>query len=115
MNAVELARQAAAGLHVEAVEAGADPQAPLALVSHVAAGLGIALEDVSPDAPQLQGAQAVYDPSTRTIFYPAGADPFWAAFLIGHELGHVSLGDADAPDQASDVEPARAAEAAPTG
>jgi superfamily I DNA/RNA helicase len=115
MNAVELGRQAAARLHAEAVAAGADPQAPLALVSRVAASLGIALEDVAPNAPQLQGAQAVYDPNTRTIFYPAGADPFWAAFLIGHELGHVNLGDADAPDQATAVEPARAAEAAPIG
>ena len=115
MNAVELGRQTAARLHAQAVAAGADPTSPLALVTAVAAHLGVALEDVAPNAPQLQGAQAVYDPASRAIFYPMDADPFWAAFLIGHELGHVSLGDEHAPDRTLEAEPARSAEAAPLG
>ncbi len=115
MSAVELGRQKAAQLHAAAVVAGADPFSPLALVLAVGQSLGVCAEDVTPDAPQLKGAQALYDPGSRTIFYPAGTDPFWAAFLIAHELGHVSLGDDQIEDLASDLDPARAAEAAPIG
>ena len=43
MNAVELGRQTAARLHAQAVAAGADPTSPLALVTAVAAHLGVAL------------------------------------------------------------------------
>lgn len=115
MSAVELGRQTAARLHGDAVAGGADPFAPLALVKAVAEALEVSAEDVAHDAPQLKGAQALYDPGSRTIFYPIGSDPFWAAFLIAHELGHVSLGDDQIEDRATDVDPARAAEAAPIG
>lgn len=115
MSAVELGRQTASRLHSEAVSAGAVAFNPMELVAKVAGALEVCLEDLDPSAPQLQSAQALYDPGARTIFYPSGADPFWAAFLIGHELGHVCLGDDEAEDAAQDVDPARSAEAAPVG
>jgi superfamily I DNA/RNA helicase len=115
MSAVERGRQRAAELHQQALAAGADPFDALALVLRVAKDLGVAAEDVAPGASQLQGAQALYDPGLATIFYPKSQDRFWTAFLIAHELGHVCLGDAKEADLAIDVDPARAAEAAPIG
>lgn len=115
MSAVELGRQTASRLHREAVGAGAIAFNPLEVVAKVAVALEVYLEDLEADAPQLQSAQALYDPGSRTIFYPRGAEPFWAAFLIGHELGHVCLGDDQVEDLAQDVDPARSGEAAPVG
>ncbi len=115
MSAVELGRQRAAELHERALAAGLDPFDPLILALHVAKDLGVGTEDVSPDAPVLQGGQAAFDPAAGTIFYPKTEDRFWAAFLIGHELGHVTLGDAKELDVARDADPTRSAEAAPVG
>jgi Zn-dependent peptidase ImmA (M78 family) len=115
MSAVERGRQKAAELHQLAVGSGADPFDPLGLVLQVAKDLGVTVEDVAPEASQLRGAQALFDPGLGTIFYPRTPDRFLAAFLIAHELGHVCLGDASEVDLAVDVDPARAAEAAPIG
>ena len=86
MDAVELARQSAAEWHTRAVAAGADPWAPLSLVSAVARLLGLQIEAVQPGSAVLNGARAVFDPLNRAILHEHTGDDFHHALLIGHEL-----------------------------
>ncbi|WJY19675.1 UvrD-helicase domain-containing protein [Alteriqipengyuania flavescens] len=115
MDAVELARQRAAALHDAAVAGGADPWNPIDIVTAVAADRGLDVEPVDAGSPILAGGRAHFDPSDRAIRHEDTGDAFARAFLIGHELGHATLGDDRAEHTALEVDPARAAEAAPVG
>lgn len=115
MDAVELARQRAAALHDAAVAAGADPWSPVAIVTAVAAGRGLDVEPVEAGSPILAGGRAQFDPSDRAIRHEEAGEDFARAFLIGHELGHATLGDDRTEHIAREVDPARPAEAAPVG
>jgi superfamily I DNA/RNA helicase len=115
MSAVERGRQKAAELHTQALAAGVDPFDSLALVLWVASKIPVQTEDLAPGAAAFQGGQALYDPTHKTIFYPNIQDRFFAAFLVAHEIGHVCLGDASQMDKVVEVDPERAAEAAPVG
>jgi len=115
MDAVELARQTAAELHAKAVAAGADPWKPYTFVIAVALSLGLEIDPVQPGSAVLNGARAIFDPASRSIIHEFTGDDFHHALLIGHELGHATLGDDRIPDQVLAVDPARSAEAAPVG
>lgn len=115
MDAVELARQRAAALHDAAVAGGADPWDPIDIVTSVAADRGLDVEPVKAGSPILAGGRAQFDPSDRAIRHEDAGDAFTRAFLIGHELGHATLGDDRTEHIALEVEPARPAEAAPVG
>lgn len=115
MDAVEVARQSAAGLHAEAVSAGADPWLPYDLVSAVGASVGLEIEAVRPGAAVLYGGRAVLDPLNQTIIHEHTGDGFHHAMLVGHEIGHATLGDGLKGTVVFDVDPARSAEAAPVG
>ena len=115
MDAVELARQRAAALHDAAVAGGADPWDPIDIVTSVAADRGLDIELVEAGSPILAGGRAQFDPSDRAIRHEDAGDAFARAFLIGHELGHATLGDDRTEHIALEVDPARPAEAAPVG
>lgn len=115
MDAVELARQRAAALHDEVVSKGADPWDPEALVRAVASSLELDIEPVEPDSAILNGGRAQFDPINRAIRHEDSGTTFFKAFLVGHELGHATLGDDRIEHVAHDVNPMRPAEAAPVG
>lgn len=115
MDAVELARQSAAALHGKALAAGADPWCPTSLTAAAAGLLGLDVEAVEPGAAVLNGGRAVFDPVNRAILHEHTGDDFHHALLIGHELGHATLGDDHVADVVFEVDPARPAEAAPVG
>ncbi|SEI11074.1 UvrD-helicase domain-containing protein [Paracoccus alkenifer] len=115
MDAVELARQRAAALHDEVVSMGADPWDPEALVRAVASSLELDIEPVEPDSAILNGGRAQFDPINRAIRHEDSGTTFFKAFLVGHELGHATLGDDRVEHVAHDVNPMRPAEAAPVG
>lgn len=115
MDAVELARQRAAALHDEVVSKGADPWDPEALVRAVASSLELDIEPVEPDSAILNGGRAQFDPINRAIRHEDSGTTFFKAFLVGHELGHATLGDDRVEHVAHDVNPMRPAEVAPVG
>ena len=115
MDAVELARQAAETFHLAAVAKGQDPWAPYDLARAVAGACGLEIEQVKTGSPLLQGGRARFEPDGRVISHEDAGTPFEQAFLIGHELGHATLGDDQVADVAGAVDLARPAEAAPIG
>lgn len=115
MDAVELARQQAAALHARAVSEGADPWSPMAIVDAVASMRGLDNEAVEPGSEILAGGRAQFDPKSRAVRYEDAGSDFDKAFLIGHELGHATLGDDRIEHVAHDVDPTRSSEAAPVG
>ncbi len=115
MDAIEVARQHAASLHAAAVAKGIDPWQPYDIACSVARGLKLDVEPVKPGSVGLKGGRAVFDPKARAIQHEATGDRFHDAFLVGHELGHASLGDDQVEDIVDAVDPARPAEAAPVG
>lgn len=115
MDAIELARQQAAALHAQAVSNGADPWSPHAIVNAVASMRSLDIEPVEPGSQVLAGGRAQFDPKNRAIRHEDAGSDFDKAFLIGHELGHATLGDDRIEHVAHDVDPARSSEAAPVG
>ncbi len=116
MDALELGRQAAAAIHAKLVAQGCDPWNPMALVMGAASQRDI--HEITPlrlGSPLLGTARASYDPQSNSIQHEDTGDAFLNAFLIGHELGHATLGDDRLPDQAFSPDPAQSAEAAPVG
>lgn len=115
MDAVELARKQAAALHARAVSEGADPWSPIAIVNAVASMRCLDNEAVEPGSEILAGGRAQFDPKGRAIRYEDAGSDFDKAFLIGHELGHATLGDDRIEHVAKDLDPTRSSEAAPVG
>ena len=115
MDAIELGRQTAAGLHAELVAAGHDGWNPMAIVRALAERRGIDISRVEPGSGLLGKARAAYEPAENSIVHEETGSDFLDAFLIGHELGHATLGDDRLPDRVESVDPARGAEAAPVG
>ncbi|MFK4488897.1 UvrD-helicase domain-containing protein [Bradyrhizobium sp. USDA 336] len=115
MDGVELARQAAANLHFQAVASGLDPWKPYEFAVAEAKRRGIDVETATPGAAVLDGGRATYVPADRLIIHEMAGSAFEQAFLVAHEIGHVELGDDNSVEAAQDIDPARAAERAPTG
>src|SRR5258708_3449894 len=93
MDAVELARRAAADLHDRAVANGQDPWKPLAFAIAEANRRDLDVEATSPGAALLDGGRAALIAADRLILYEDKGTEFEQAFLIAHEIGHVQLGD----------------------
>jgi superfamily I DNA/RNA helicase len=115
MDAVELARRAAAALHAEAVATGHNPKDPLKFVTAVAGIRGYFVEDATPGAASLKGGLATINAADRLIVHQRAGSKFDQAFLVGHEIGHLELGDLDEDTTVVEVDHARPSEASPMG
>ena len=115
MDAIELARKAAVALHAEAVAQGHDPRDPLAFVTAVASLRGYSVEDAAPGAASLKGGRATITAAEQLILHERAGTRFEQAFLVGHEIGHLELGDVDDEPTVVEVDPTRLSEAAPMG
>jgi superfamily I DNA/RNA helicase len=115
MDAVELARRAAADLHERAVAAGNDPWTPFAFAMAEARRRDLDVEAASPGAAMLDGGRAVFIAADRLILYENAGTDFDKAFLIAHEIGHVQLGDDPDELPARSIDHARSAEPSPVG
>ena len=115
MDAVELARRAAAALHQAAVERGLDPWRPYAFAVAEAARRGLDVEPTAAGAVLLNGGRATLLPDEGLILHEDIGSDFEKAFLVAHEIGHIELGDDGDIKSIHDIDPARPAEAAPIG
>ncbi|MHA6821388.1 UvrD-helicase domain-containing protein [Ralstonia pseudosolanacearum] len=115
MDAIELARQIAASLHVQAVGRGIDPWDPYAFVVAEAKRRDLDVEKVACGAAILDGGRAKLVAGDSLIVHENTGSAFEQAFLVAHEIGHAELGDGDDQGPAVNVDPARSAEAAPIG
>lgn len=115
MDGVEIGRRRAAALFQKAESAGVDPWQPYLVAIFAAKAEGVTVEKVAKGHPSLAGARATYDPDFRFILHEDTGSPFSDAFLIGHELGHVLLGDDKVADSALTVDEERSTDAAPVG
>jgi superfamily I DNA/RNA helicase/Zn-dependent peptidase ImmA (M78 family) len=115
MDAIELARQAAARLHAQALANGHDPWKPYAFATAEAQRRGLDVEVAAEGAAVLDGGRAVFVARDSLILHENAGTPFERAFLVAHEIGHVELGDDGDPVPARDIDPARPAETSPVG
>lgn len=115
MDAIELARQAAARLHAQAVANGHDPWQPYAFARAEAERRGLDVEVTTPGATVLDGGRAVLVARDDLILHEDAGTPFERAFLVAHEIGHAELGDDSDPTPARDIDLARPAESSPVG
>jgi hypothetical protein len=115
MDAVEIARQAAARLHTDAVARGLNPWKPYEFVVEEARHHSYTVEDMLPGAAMLDGGRAKWLPSEELILHEKKGTLFEQALLVAHEIGHAKLGDADDTTPAKDLDFARSAERSPVG
>jgi len=98
MDAAEIARQAAARLHSQAVAAGHNPGLPLAFAMAEADRRNLEVYFVAPEHPGLKGGEASFDHQAAHILVVKDATEFQRALLIAHEIGHVVLEGGDRDD-----------------
>ena len=115
MDAVELARQAAADLHAHAVAEGSDPSQPYEFSVAEARRRDIDVERIAAGAPMLNNGRASFLAADRLILHENAGTPFEQAFLVAHEIGHVELGDDSDAEPPGEIDAARSAEPAPVG
>ncbi|HEI6966036.1 UvrD-helicase domain-containing protein [Yersinia enterocolitica] len=116
MQAVELAREAAAVLHDQAVASGHDPWQPYEFAVAEAERRGFDVESTKKGSPSLRGARARFFPTEKFILHEKCTTLFEQAFLVAHEIGHAELGDGiEEDDQGYTIDPTRTSEASPMG
>lgn len=116
MQAVELAREAAAVLHDQAVASGHDPWRPYEFAVAEADRRGFDVEGTKKGSPSLRGARARFFPMEKFILHEKCTTLFEQAFLVAHEIGHAELGDdIEEDDQGYTIDPTRTSEASPMG
>ncbi len=115
MDGIELARQRAATLHVQAVARGVDPWQLYAFAVAEATRRGVDVEPIATGAALLNGGRATFIPADGLILHENAGTPFEQAFLISHEIGHIDLGDDPDSAPAREIDPARSAEPSPVG
>ena len=116
MDAIELARQRAHKLHVEAVERGRDRWLPYEFAVDVAKSLDIHVEKCAPGAAVLDGCRATFDAEIPLIVHEDCGSSFDQAFLVAHEIGHAVLGDGEEDlSHPLHIDATRTSEAAPVG
>jgi len=115
VDAVELARQRATELHLDAVRQGRDPWSPYEFAIAEATARGFLVEKCLQGAEVLDGSRAIFDCESGLIVHEDTGSPFEQAFLVAHELGHAELGDDESGNSLFEIDPARAAEASQMG
>ena len=116
MQAVELARKAAAALHDQAVDSGQNPWTPYEFAVAEANRRGLDVESTRKGSPNLRGARARFIPEEIFILHEKCATRFEQAFLVAHEIGHAELGDdVEEDEQSYTIDPTRTSESSPLG
>lgn len=115
MDPFETVRSAAAALHRQAVEAGADPWFPLSLVQFAADPAGLEVQWVRPGDPTLMGGRAVLDPQAGMVLCENRGSDAQRAMLASHEIGHAVVHKPQEMIVDHDVDPSRLTEGAATG
>jgi superfamily I DNA/RNA helicase len=117
MDAVELARQAAAQLHDELVREGHNPSDPYAFAVAEASRRDIEVTALAPGATMLEGARARLGATGmgRFVVHENIGSSFEQAFLVAHELGHAHLGDDPLGEATPTIDPVRSSEPSPIG
>ncbi|MEO8455550.1 MAG: UvrD-helicase domain-containing protein [Sphingomicrobium sp.] len=114
-DAVELARRAAATLHAHLVAEGCDPWDAYALTKAAARRNHFDVEETTAGGANLNNSRATIIPGEQLILHEDIGSPFEKACLVGHEVGHLVLGDAAVPDEPCDFDVGRSSEAVPMG
>lgn len=114
MDTVELARQAAAELHAQAVARGCDPWKPYEFVLAEAKRRELDVETVAPGSSSLNGGRATFNSDAQLILHEDKGTLFDRAFLVAHEIGHAELGD-DPEEEPVQIDLARSSEPSPVG
>ena len=115
MDGVELARQAAAHLHGQAVARGLDPWRPYEFVLAEAERRGLDVEPTARGAAVLAGGQAVFISEDQLILHENVGSTFEQAYLVAHEIGHAELGDDPDIRPELTIDPERSADPSPVG
>lgn len=116
MQAVELARKAAASLHNQAVASGHNPWTPYEFAVAEANRRDLDVECTRKGSPNLRGARARFIPEEMFILHEKCATLFEQAFLVAHEIGHAELGDdVEEDEQNYTIDPTRTSETSPLG
>jgi len=115
MDSLEISRQRAERLHVEAVTAGKDPWKPYAFARAEATRRSLEVERVPKGDVRLFGGRAVYDPDALLILHENTGDDFTDAFLVAHEIGHVEFGGQCEPSATLSIDLLRSSEVVPIG
>jgi superfamily I DNA/RNA helicase/Zn-dependent peptidase ImmA (M78 family) len=115
MDATAAARREAECIHRAAVAAGNDPWNLLDFVKREAVRRELDVYALPPGDPQLKGGRAALDSQAGIILYEEAGSEFDRAFLIAHELGHVTLEGGTQDVVTEQVEPDRSVEDAPVG
>ena len=115
MDGIELARQAAARLHGQAVARGLDPWVPYEFVLAEAERRGFDVEPTARGAALLAGGRAVFIPEDGLILHENAGSKFDQAYLVAHEIGHAELGDDRDIEPQLEIDPERSAEPSPVG
>lgn len=115
MDAFEPVRNSAAGLHDEAVAAGADPQSPILLVEAAIRLLDLELFWLQPGDPALKGALALFDEQSGTVCCESGGHSSERALLVAHEIAHSRVHVGSSCCSAADIDPSLSSESTPIG
>lgn len=115
MDAFELIRREAEGLHASVVANGGDALDPYGLVIAAAAHLDIELYWLPIGDPALKGGRALFDDQSGSILCENVEDQVERAQLLAHEIGHAKLHAAGGACTSNDIDPSRTTEAAPVG
>ncbi|MGX7703880.1 UvrD-helicase domain-containing protein [Methylobacterium sp. Gmos1] len=115
MDAFETIRRQAASIHREAVEGGANPWQPLALVT-AAVGLRVPnLWWLAPGDPLLRCGRGLYDPELDAVICVDQGGDADRALLAAHELGHAVVHKPADVIVDHEIDPSRPVEAGASG
>lgn len=115
VNRIEVSRQAASTLHEHTEQRGCDPSEPYTFACSAASKMEIAVERVPRGDVRLRGGRAIYDPDALLILHEHAEDEFIEAFLVAHEIGHVSSGGETKPLCVDDIDLTRSGESSGVG
>lgn len=115
MDSFEKSRRTAAQLHGELVDGGVNPLDAMRLVEAAATHSDLELHWLAPNDPALNGAHALFDEQSGSIFCRNDGTETERAQLVAHEVGHAALHAGSSNCNANDIDPSRSTEAPAVG